>query len=247
MEETYPAGYETLRTALGTLANTLHRMDVEGVDHLPPPGTGALVCPNHDGYLDPFFLAAAIPHRHIRGMGQQKVLDMPVIGPFLRHMGAFPVPTSFGKSLDKQAAREAVATLAEHLSQGGLGVSFPEGIVKFWLDGDGLKRFRPGPVKAAALAGVPVIPTAIYGTRFAFTSLAFLKGTLPWGETISRSVYLPGYLPTKVMIHFGKPMPVDPAAATDHTVAVSESERLRKAVFALRQPLKRRYPGPYLP
>lgn len=240
-EEIYPPGYEDFRERVGGFLKVFNRMEVEGQERLPGLGEPGVLCPNHDGYLDPVYLMTAVEHRFMRGLGQEKVLNDPLVGKFLRSMGIIPVPASHGKALDKDGAAAAVKLLSEHLKRGELCTVFPEGTVKFWIDSDALKRFRPGGVKAAAMAGAPVIPVGMYGTRWTFPNLVFLRGKTPSGKSFAHGVYTFGLLPVKVAIAFGEPMAVDPAAAEDHAVAIAEMERVRKAVFALRQSLKRRY------
>lgn len=243
MQELYPEGYEATRSALRKFAETYNRLEVEGLENIPPPGQGGLVAANHDNYSDPFYLGVAVDSRYLRFLAWGDIISWPLVGPFVEAMGAVPVPTTLGKSNDKKGSEAALQVLAEFAAQGGLAGIFPEGKIKHWLGGDALKRFKPGAVRIAAKAGVPIIPTGMYGTRWAVMNVAGFEGQKKNGEVIDKSWWSPfPPLPAKVMVKFGEAFEVNPDAAEHIPTAIAEVERLRKEIFKLRQDLKLRYP-----
>ena len=244
MIEQYPPGYETVRNGLRAFADFYNRMEVTGLEHIPPVGTGALVCCNHDNYSDPFYLGIALKERYMRFLAWGDIFTWGALGKFVESMGAVPVPTTLGRANDKAGASAALETLAEHIRQGELCAIFPEGRIKHWVGSDALTRFKPGAARVAAMAGAPIVPAALYGTRWAVPNVVGLGGFKPAGTVIDVNYWAPIPLPSKVLVKFGEPMDVDPKAATDTKVAIREVERLRKRIFALRQELKHRYKGP---
>ncbi|HEX9243667.1 MAG TPA: 1-acyl-sn-glycerol-3-phosphate acyltransferase [Anaeromyxobacter sp.] len=132
--------------------------DVEGAEHVPPDGR-AVYAQNHAGWfpLDAFFLGLAI--RRVLGPGRtpyfataEAALALPVLGTFLRRVGA--VPAGWFRR-------------PEHLPPGvdACGI-FPEGVPgntkPFWQ----AYRMRPwsrGFVRVAAALEVPIVPVAVLG------------------------------------------------------------------------------------
>jgi long-chain acyl-CoA synthetase len=138
------------------LFRPLLRLEVRGLEHLPDQGT-YLVCPNHQSYLDPFVLIAALPYRVFRRM-------------FFVGYSVF-----FGSWLMKTAARlsnivpvdpdahllRAMKAGASGLRKGHILCIFPEGGRSF--DGE-LKAFKKGAAILSRELSVPIVPAAIMGT-----------------------------------------------------------------------------------
>lgn len=127
----------------------LFRWRAEGRQHLPSAGPCILYA-NHAHWLDIPIVAVASTRR-IRFMAKRELFSVPVLGPFIRCVGAFPVNRG---QPDKRAVREALQILA-----GGevLGI-FPEGTRS--KDGRMLKP-EPGLAYLAYKSGAPVVPMAI--------------------------------------------------------------------------------------
>lgn len=231
--DTYPAGYRTIRAGLGAWVRAFNRVAVTGLEHVPAQG-GALVCASHEGMADPVFVCTAITHRYVRALAEKAFTDLPGLGTFMRAMGAIPVPVALGKSADRAGSDAAVDAMVAHLGRGGLGLWFPEGMIRFWTDRDELYPFRTGAVRAAARAGVPVIPLALYGSRWASANVH--RVTLGPRRF---PLLLPLVLPVKVRLAFGPALTIEAGAANDPMIATRESERLRAAVEHLRDGLRR--------
>lgn len=238
-EDQFPPLFKEIRQGLEWIAKGLNRMEVEGLENLPPPGVGGLLCPSHENYSDPFYLGAAIPHRYLRFMGEPESLTMPLIGDLAKSMGVQGVQVSRGQSTDSGAVKSTLEVMKDRLQAGELCVVFPEGRIKHWIEGDHLHRFYTGAVRLAAKAGTPIYPAALYGTRWALPNLASL--TPKGGKEIR--IWAPINLPAKVLVAFGEGFEVDPRCDGNKEIAKTETARLRKKVADLRFSLKKRYPG----
>lgn len=125
---------------------------VRGREYLPAQG-GAVLCPNHLSYLDPPAVGCVLP-RHTYFMAKQELFAVPLLGPVIRALYAFPVDRG---GADRAAVRRAIAVL----EAGNFLTVFPEG----GRSPDGaLQPANTGPAMFAARAGVPLIPVAVRGT-----------------------------------------------------------------------------------
>ena len=113
-------------------------------------------------------------------MSLRSSLFVPIIGPFIRSIGAFPI--------EREGA--GLSGLKETLSAskgGQLVLIFPEGTRS--LDGE-LAPLKPG-ISALGRARVPFIPAAVAGTF----------------EALPRGSFFPRSHPT--CVHFGRPIPCE--------------------------------------
>jgi perosamine synthetase len=147
--------YRVVRAVCVPLVRTLFRPRVDGIEHLPATG-GYVLAANQLSNLDGFALAY-LARRQIHWMGKAE-LFVPILAPFLRAMGIFPVRRGGG---DLEAVRTAV-DLARRGHPVGI---FPEGTRR----SKGLRKKREarphtGAARVALTAGVPLIPAAVVGT-----------------------------------------------------------------------------------
>jgi 1-acyl-sn-glycerol-3-phosphate acyltransferase len=129
------------------------RLRIEGLDNVPPSGPAVMVS-NHLHNADPVVLEASFP-RPVRFMAKKEVFRVPIAGWIARMTDAFPVDR--GKP-DRAALRAA----QDRLDDGAIVGLFPEGTRSTT---GGLKEVFPGAALIALRSGVPVIPTAIFGTE----------------------------------------------------------------------------------
>jgi 1-acyl-sn-glycerol-3-phosphate acyltransferase len=135
----------------------LFRLDARGVENLPPEG-GFVLAANHTSNLDPWPLGLPLwPKRQLLFMGKVEIFN-PILGPFLRAGGAFPVRRG-------EADLEAIERAVELCRSGAVVAMFPEGT----RQRKGLRkkfehRARTGSARIALRAGVPLIPAALKGT-----------------------------------------------------------------------------------
>ena len=140
------------------------RFDFEGEKQIPQQG-GAILAINHTSYLD-FALAgtAALPtQRYVRFMAKKELFDNKIAGPLLRGMHHINVDRSNGSASFVAALRA--------LESGEIIGIFPEGTISTSFEIKGLKS---GAVRLAIGAGVPIIPTIVWGGQRVYT-----KGVKP--------------------------------------------------------------------
>lgn len=124
---------------------------VHGRHHIPPAGPYLLLS-NHQSVLDPFFIQTWIPYP-IHPMAKSTQFAGPVFGPVMKRMYTFPVRRF-------QVDAHAVRTTLRYLEAGHAVHIYVEG-ERSW---DGAMRPpRPGTVRLALKAGVPIVPCAVDG------------------------------------------------------------------------------------
>src|SRR3989339_619848 len=98
--------------------NLLYKIEIEGYKNFPKKG-GAIVCANHLGNLDMFFIGYKIK-RLVHWMAKEELFNNKIFAMILRKIGAFPVKRGTG---DLGAIKFAINLIKnEHI----LGI-FPEG------------------------------------------------------------------------------------------------------------------------
>lgn len=135
------------------------RIRTEGTEHVPTDG-GAVLASNHISYLDFAFcgLAAQPSGRLVRFMAKQEIFAHRVGGPLMRGMKHISVDRDFGLS----SYRSALA----RLKAGEVIGIFPEGTISTSFE---VAELKPGAVRLAAAADVPVIPMAVWGGQQIWT------------------------------------------------------------------------------
>jgi long-chain acyl-CoA synthetase len=141
--------------AARVFARILTRVRVDGLQHLPANGP-YLICPNHQGYLDPFVLCGVLPYRVMRRMfvvGAAEYFETPLMRWMARQINLVPV--------------DADASLVPAMKAGAFGLAhgrilllFPEG--ERSIDGS-VKRFKKGAPILAKHLSVPIVPVALKG------------------------------------------------------------------------------------
>lgn len=91
---------------------------VTGRENIPESG-GFLLCANHTSMADVILIAVAMRHQP-RFMAKKEAISVPVVGAFLRGLGAFPVDRS---GADVGAVKKAINIIKE----GGVVSIFPQG------------------------------------------------------------------------------------------------------------------------
>ncbi len=130
-----------------------------GEEHVPREG-GAVLAINHTSYLD--FMYAGLPawphRRYVRFMAKKSIFGHRVAGPLMRGMHHIPV--------DRHKGGEAFAAAIRALRGGEIVGVFPEATMSRSFE---LKEFKPGAVKMAQVAGVPILPVTIWGGQRVWT------------------------------------------------------------------------------
>ena len=118
---------------------------------------GFLLASNHISHFDPLIISSVV-RRKIDWMAMAEFFPMPIVGPFLRAVDAFPAERD-------HADRKTIRTAIERLRKGRIVGVFPEGGIR-----DGARSLLQGaPLRAGAstlahIAGVPIVPCVILGT-----------------------------------------------------------------------------------
>ncbi|WP_329742057.1 MFS transporter [Dyella sp. A6] len=144
-----------LRFTTWVLVNTLYRVRVDGMQHVPEQGPALLVC-NHVSYVDALLLMANLP-RPARFVMYYRIFNIPVLRFLFRTARAIPIA---GQKEDPQILHDAYAAIDAALADGELVCIFPEGGLT--RDG-GVAPFRPGVEKILEQRPVPVVPMALRG------------------------------------------------------------------------------------
>lgn len=135
------------------------RFRITGSEHFPAEG-GAVLVMNHVGYFDFAYagLAALPAGRYVRFMAKESVFEHKVSGPLMRGMKHIPVDRNAGMASFRQAVTA--------LKAGEVVGVFPEATISRSFE---LKDFKSGAVRMAQMAGVPIIPMAIWGSQRVWT------------------------------------------------------------------------------
>jgi 1-acyl-sn-glycerol-3-phosphate acyltransferase len=135
------------------------KFEVEGEDHIPATG-GAVIAVNHTGYMD--FTYAGLPprrvKRYIRFMAKKEVFDNKISGPIMRALKHIPV--------DRGAGAQSYRAAVDSLRKGELVGVYPEATISRSFE---IKEFKSGAARMAIEAGVPIIPTVIWGAQRVWT------------------------------------------------------------------------------
>lgn len=132
------------------------RYEIEGLEHVPRRG-GAVIAANHFSFWD-FFLVGRGPYlawgRPVRILAKESLFRRLVFGWLMR--GAEHIPVHRG------AGADAFGSAVEALECGELVLVLPEGTISPAFE---LLPFRTGAARMAARAGVPLIPSASWGSH----------------------------------------------------------------------------------
>jgi 1-acyl-sn-glycerol-3-phosphate acyltransferase len=145
--------YEFWKRFFYLIARLAFRLKIEGRER--EPLTGALiVAGNHASLLDPPLIGMCL-RRQGAFMAKDELFSTPIVGPWLRSIGSFPVRRG---TPDRKAIRRSL----EVLEQGRVLVIFPEGTRS--TDGR-LRNPEPGAAMIALRTGVPVLPAAVVNSH----------------------------------------------------------------------------------
>ena len=149
---TYPPIIVTAQLAFKALGL---RFDMRGTENVPREG-GALLALNHVSYVD-FILGGYAAHpsrRLVRFMSKRELFDHRWTGPLMRSLHHISVDRADGLGSYAEAVR--------YLREGEVVGIFPEATISRSFE---LKEFKTGASRMAAEAGVPLVPTILWGTQ----------------------------------------------------------------------------------
>lgn len=196
--------YRVVTALLVALSLPLFRPSVRGRQNIPLEGA-VLIAPIHRSNLD-FAFTLFMSKRKVFFMAKESIFRVPVLGPLVTHLGAFPVKRG-------TADRESMSLAEEVLRRGYALVLFPEGTRK---EGRDVQTLHDGAMFVAARAGAKVVPVGIGGSDRA----------MPLGAKLPR--------PAKIRIVIGAPIaPPVSDGRVSRTAIAQKSEELRTELEAV--------------
>jgi len=188
------------------------KFDFRGDENIPRKG-GAILAINHVGYLD-FALVgtAALPvNRYVRFMAKKEIFDNKLAGPLMHGMHHISVDRANGSASFVAALRA--------LRAGEIIGIFPEATISVSFE---IKEIKSGAVRLAMGAGVPVIPTVIWGSQRI------------WTKKVKRNLRRKN---VPISVTFGEPIHY----AKDADVEAGEKQ-LRDTMISLLHTVQENYP-----
>jgi|SRR5579862_1006712 len=159
-----PRLYDRASGTIRFFMKLVFRARAYGTENVPMSGPLIVAC-NHVSYLDPPGMGCFCPRR-ISYMAKKELFDIPLLGPAIAAVGAYPVDRA-------GSAKAAIKRSLEVLEAGGTVGIFPEGT----RNRTGEVRPQTGVALLASLANAPVVPACIVGServmRFPQIKVAF--------------------------------------------------------------------------
>jgi 1-acyl-sn-glycerol-3-phosphate acyltransferase len=185
--------------------------ELAGLENIPRTGP-LIICPNHEGTIDPPLVPAFVPRSDTWSMAKSEFFRTRIIAFIYRSYHSFPVVRH---SADRAALRRAF----DLLKAGHALVMYPEGTR---VESGGLAKPEPGAGFIAQKAECPVLPVAVTGTR----------ECLPKGAWWPRRV--------RVTLTFGRPFLVLSKRADGSRISHEEaSDAIMVAIAELLPPEQR--------
>lgn len=157
---------EVLRLLLRIIFAVFYRVEIKGLQNVPAEGP-ALLCANHLGELDMFFIGYRLK-RLIRWVAKAELFKNPLLGAVITWLGAIPIKR--GKT-DVSSAKNIFRLLRE----GHIVGIFPEGTRTRGKDLSKIK-VKPAFVKYAIESEVPILPVGIKGQYRPFSRIRVTFG-----------------------------------------------------------------------
>lgn len=154
--------YRICRTIARALCWIAFRLEARGIENIPREGAVVLAS-NHKSVIDPVTLGTWVP-RKVHYMAKAELFKVPLLGPLIRSLGAFPVKRG---GVSKEAIRTAITLLGEGKVMG----IFPEG-----TRNESVGMGKRGAVAMAIRAKAQVVPVALVGNYRPFRKMYAVYG-----------------------------------------------------------------------
>jgi 1-acyl-sn-glycerol-3-phosphate acyltransferase len=145
------------KKSLIALLRVIFTLEYHGLHHVPADGA-VIVAGNHPSYLDPILVYLPL-RRPLRFMAWDALFRIPLAGPLMRALGAFPVDLRKGKG--EAAFQQALKVLNDGEA---LGI-FPEGQRS---ETGALGELKTGVARLAIATNAPIVPVTIGGASRAW-------------------------------------------------------------------------------
>ncbi|MEO3945223.1 lysophospholipid acyltransferase family protein [Gorillibacterium sp. CAU 1737] len=154
--------YEFARGLTRAYYKSLYRLEAKGRENIPAAGP-VILCANHTSNHDPLVLAIPLK-RQVNFMAKAELFGVPLLGPIIKRLGAFPVKRG-------GVSKESIKHSIELLRSGKVITIFPEGS-RSNAGGAGKK----GAAMLALRSQATVIPAAIIGSYRPFRKMTVIYG-----------------------------------------------------------------------
>src|SRR3989442_9617091 len=120
-------GYRLVRGVIRLLLRLFYRrVELVGAERIPSRGPLIVAANHHNSIVDPMLIMGTVPRR-ITVLAKAGLFRHPLIGPFLRAVGARPVNRRQEAGDDRKKKGAMFATAIAPLGTGGAILIFPEG------------------------------------------------------------------------------------------------------------------------
>ena len=155
--------YQVCRSLAGAFYSVVFRLEGRGMENVPSEGP-VILCANHTSNHDPLVVAVCLKKRPVTFMAKAELFRVPVLGPLIRKLGAFPVKRG-------GVSKESIKHSIELLKSGKVITIFPEGS-RSNSGGAGKK----GAAMLALRSQAAVVPIAILGSYKPFHRTTVIYG-----------------------------------------------------------------------
>jgi 1-acyl-sn-glycerol-3-phosphate acyltransferase len=179
--------YNTVHWGTFTLFTFGFSLRTAGWGHVPTKGP-VLVLSNHQSMFDPAIVGISI-RRYLVYLARQNLFEQPILGPFIRSVGAIPI--------DRELGKDGLKAVLGALDRGRAVLVFPEGERTHTGQVQPLKR---GVSLLIERVKCPIVPVGVAGAFAAWSR--FMKWPKP------APLFLPP-APSTLAVSVGHP--IDPA------------------------------------
>ncbi|MDK8179457.1 lysophospholipid acyltransferase family protein [Paenibacillus sp. UMB4589-SE434] len=141
----------------------LFRFEAKNIEYVPNTG-GVVLCSNHISLLDPPAIGIML-NRRVRFMAKEELFKIPLLGPAIDALGAFPVKRG-------GVGKETIRTAFKLLQDGEIMGIFPEGTRNM----EGAVAAKKGAAMIALKSGAAVVPVAVCGKYGLFRKTKVVYG-----------------------------------------------------------------------
>lgn len=131
-----------------------YKLEVQGMENLPPNSSPAVYVANHQSFLDIYTLLTL--GRCFKFISKTSIFMFPIVGWAMYLLGVIPL-----RRMDSRSQLECLKRCVDLVKKGASVFFFPEGTRS--KDGK-LGVFKRGAFSVATKTGVPVIPITLLGT-----------------------------------------------------------------------------------